>query len=759
MPRKLAPTLLLLSALTATTAAAAPFLGHEKQIQLSPPRLGQAPVVDGRVDASEWSAAAQLEGFTHGRPIEGVRDSLGTTCFVGYDDKNLYVAFRCRELPGMVQAPISNRDNIWSGDWVGVSIDSYHDRQHSYFIGANPQGVQADGVDQEGVDTDMSPDFQFMSEGRVTDEGFEVEFAIPFKSLRFPPADPVTFGFNAIRDQRRTGAHMYWAPITRNIAGYHRQLGDFTGMSGIRPGRNLEVNPYVTGASGASRGPDGMTWEEPVNRQGFGLKYGVTSALTADVTVTPDFSQVEADAGVLDVNERFAIFFSEKRPFFLEGADIFSTPLNLVYTRRIVDPLYGVKLTGKVGKTAVGILNAADRSAAHGMRGIPNPMNPYFERDAQFVVARARHDFSDRLSLGVLGTSRSHEDAFNRVAAVDGRWTFRGKWTLSGQTVRTWSADPDLSGVIAGLDSATAINVPGRVRALDGSRREGFAPRANIAYSSRGFSWNTNFEDVTRDFQTDAGFVSRPGTFEVFHWFQGRKYGKKGGWYESIESRLGVQQLYDHGEQGVTGRMTDFSARPELVLHMAGSTAVAAGFNRLSTWYDGVSFEPRWRQFAWAETGRWRTLRPGFFVSRGSEVIYEEAAPGTSINPEVWGDVRLSERFDGGVSVTGVRIRRSSNDSRFAEAIIPRVRLSYQFSREISLRWTTEWVDRRLYDANDAQVERDRTLTEDLLVSYLLRPGTVVYLGYGARFTGGDTGPLSAENHSLFMKASYLWQL
>jgi hypothetical protein len=536
-------------------------------------------------------------------------------------------------------------------------------------------------------------------------------------------------------------------------------MGDLDGFEGVRPGRNLEVNPYVTSSSLAARGPDAVRWDAAESRQGFGLKYGITSALTADVAVKPDFSQVEADAGVLDVNERFAIYFSEKRPFFLEGADIFSTPFSLVYTRRIVDPLYGLKLTGKAGRTAVGVLTAADRSAGDGEPGLPDRVNPYAGRDAQFVVARARHDFSDHLSVGGLVTDRFHRDAFNHVAAVDGRWTFRRSWTLLAQTARSWHRDPDYRGALGALDSATAVNAPPHLSGLAGGESEGTAHRVNIAYSSRAFSWNTNFEDIGRDFRTEAGFVNRPGTFEIFHWFQGHIDPKRKTWYQWLEPRLGVQQLYDHGEQGVTGRLTDFSARPELAVHLDGSTIVAAGFNRLYTWYDGRAFEPRWRQFAWAETGRWRLLRPGFFVSSGSEVIYEEAAPGWSVNPELWGDVRLSERCGGSLSVTGVRIKRDSNGSRYAEAIIPRVRLSYQFSREVSVRWINEWVDRRRYGMDDRQSSRDRALGEDLLVSYLLRPGTVFYLGYGTRLTGGESGPLRAENHSLFMKASYLWQL
>ena len=750
---------LLCAVACAHPATANPFSGRAGQIRLAPPRVERAPVIDGRVDDAEWEGAAVLADFTHGRPVEGVPDTLGTVCRVAYDEKNLYVAFRCREMPGQVQAPIVSRDDIWSGDWVGVSIDSYHDRQRSYFLCANPRGVQADGIDREGSDSDNSPDFQYTTNGRVTPEGYEVEFAIPFKTLRFPPAAKVSFGFQAIRDQRRTGAHMYWAPITHDVAGYHRQLGDLNDLAGVRPGRNFEVNPYVTSSSAAARGPAGVAWNAADRRQGFGLKYGLTSALTADVTVTPDFSQVEADAGVLAVNERFAIFFSEMRPFFLEGADICAPPMNLVDTRRSADPLWGAKLTGKAGKTALGVLAAADRNAGDPIDGLPRAFNPYEGHDAQFTIVRARHDLNDRLSIGELVTSREHRDAWNRVAALDTRWVPGGRWTLTLQGAHAWTRDPGFRDPLAAADSATSVNAPPWLARLDGERHEGTASALSVSYSSRLWQWSTDVSDATRDFRTDAGFVNRPGVVEAFHFAKMHLDTKHGSWYQWLEPRLQVQEIWDHGEQGVAGRLTEAMVRPELSVHVDGSTTLSGGFKRSYVWFSGNRFDPMLRQFAWAETGRWRLLRPGFFVSRGDEVIYDEAALGTSVAPEVWGDLRLSERCAGSVSVTATRIRRKADDTRYAEAVIPRTRLSYQLTRELSVRWINEWVDRRRYDAHDALAGRDRALTEDLLVAYLLRPGTVVYVGYGARLTGDASGPLRAENHSLFMKASYLWQM
>lgn len=753
----------LLAALLLTSGAARAhadrFSGASGSIRLSPPRVTRAPVLDGRIDDEEWRTAAVLDDFTHGRPVEGVRDSLGTQCLVMYDDRHLYVAFRCPEQPGAVQAPVVRRDDIWGGDWVGVSIDSYRDRQRSYFFGANPQGVQADGIDQEGSDTDMSPDFQFASEGRAGHAGFEVEFAIPFKSLRFSPSDRVTFGFNAIRDQRRTGAHMYWAPITRQVSGYHRQLGDLEGLEGIRPGRNLELNPFVTGAGLGAREAGVVRWDDPETRQGFDLKYGITSAITANVAVTPDFSQVEADAGVLDVNLRNSVFFSEKRSFFLEGVDIFRTPMNMVYTRRIADPLYGLKLTGKSGRTAFGVLQAADRSAARSLEGIPDAVNPYAGRNAQFSIGRIRHDVSDDLSIGALVTTRDHRDATNRVVSADARFTFRKRFRAALQSVHTWNRDPDLATALAALDSASSAALGPWPDAPAGRRTQGSAHHAELEYSSRVFDLYSHIEDITRDFNTLSGFFNRPGTFEVYHWGAAHLFPRRRTWYQQIQPEFSLQHLYDHGEQGVTGRLTDFSFRPQLIVKLPGSNQFGGGFNRLYTAFGGREFSPRWRGFLHAERNSGRLIRPGFFVSYGDEVIYSEAAPALSVDAECWAEVRFTERFDGALSLNATRITRRENGSRFAQAMIPRTRLGYQFSRELSVRWIAEFGERRRFDADDRLTRLSRGLSNDVLVTYLLRPGTVVYLGYGARLGSEHEDPLTARQHSLFMKASYLWRL
>jgi hypothetical protein len=743
-------------AVSATTmqSIAGTFRGSEGRIQLTPPRVPKGPAVDGNLDDEVWRQAAVLDSFTHGRPIEGVRDSLGTTCLVMYDDQNLYIGFRAGDDPKLVQAPVVPRDQAWQGDWVGVSIDSYHDQQRSLFLCANPIGIQMDGIDREGADSDMAPDFQYTSKGRLTDRGFEVEMAIPFKSLRFPNHNPVTFGFNAIRDVRRDGTHMYWAPIKRDINSYHTQLGALENLEGVRPGRNVEVNPTLTGSQLGDRQGSALRYDDPESRFGLGVKMGITSNLIADVAVTPDFSQVEADAGVADINERFAIFFSEKRPFFLEGSDYFSSPFDLVYTRRIVDPLYGVKLTGKTGRTTVGLLHASDRFAGESIETLPDGANPYFDQNAYYNVARFKRDVLKNSFVGVMLADREHEDAFNRLAAVDGRFSFRDKYTVSFQGVQSWSQDQDLQGAVAGLTPAEQASLDPSLYGQIGDRRQGTGWTLSASRDTRPL--NTGFEvgGLSPSFQADMGFIQRTDYLSFAGWFRPHLWSKGGTWYNAVHFPFYYERFYDYGGD----RLTDETFDQVIEFSLPKNSGFGAEFVRRFIAFNGVEFDDIHRMAVWAWSERFKTVRGGVTFVAGDQVVFAETVPGHDRRVSIWSDLRFSSQFDGSFNLEHRQVWRE-NDSKFADALIPRLRLSYQFNKELAVRWITEFQNRRFYDAAGVETSRSQTLVPDLLLSYVLRPGTVVYLGYGAMLEGYDAESLTPSRSSIFTKLSYLWQM
>ena len=394
----------LVAALMAASALAPaePHHGAAHMLRLTPPKVPHGPVVDGALDDSVWAVAAVLDSFTQLDPVEGPRDTTGTVCLVLYDQRNLYVGFRCPADPHQVRAPFLPREDIGVSDWVAVGIDGYHDHRRMAKFVATPRGIQADGMSAEGQDDDDAVDFLYASEGRLTARGYEVEMAIPFRSLRFPRRNPLTFGFNVARQVPATGLQVSWAPISSDSGPVIAQIGVLEGIVGVRPGRNLQIIPSVTGTRRGEFDGAALRYPTPETRLGASAKYGLTSSLTADLAVTPDFSQVEADASVVDVNERFAIFYPEKRPFFLEGSEIFVTPIDVVYTRRIVDPRVGVKLTGKQSSTSVGVLQAMDRNGGDPVATLPDRLNPYLGHDAAYQIVRLRQDVFANGTIGVL---------------------------------------------------------------------------------------------------------------------------------------------------------------------------------------------------------------------------------------------------------------------------------------------------------------------------------------------------------------------
>lgn len=729
--------------------------GSSGQIRVAPPRVARGPSVDGVLDDEVWAMAAVLDSFTQSRPVEGLRDTLGTLAMVLYDDQNLYVAFKAMDDPRQVQAPVVPRDQVWQGDWVGVSIDTYNDQQRSFFLCSNPVGIQMDGVDQEGRDSDMAPDFHYTSRGRMTADGYEVEMAIPFKTLRFAPGEKVTFGFQAIRDIRRSGGHFYWAPVSRNVNSYHSQIGALQDLSGIRPGRNVQINPTHTTTTLGARDAGGMSFDQPRGRFGIGAKVGLTTNLIADVTMTPDFSQVEADAGVVDINERFALFFEEKRPFFLEGSDIFNTPIDLVYTRRIVDPLYGAKLTGKMGRTAIGVLNAADRFPARGIMGLPDRSNPYFDHDARFTIARIRQDVFKNSNVGLLLGDRTQQDQYNRGAGLDGRLRWANTYSLTFQGAHSWARERDFSAAIAGMTQQERDALPGDVLAADGRRTEGNTYYLEVARDTRPLNLGATAFGYSPEFAADMGFIRRTDVSGFSGWIRPHIWGKEKQWYTAFHFPMYYERLFTWDGETPIEEVLSLVQEVNLPRNSWAGMEHVRRFIR----HNGVDFKDINRHAVWAGSERYRTVRAGGLFVWGEQVVFGETLRGRDQRWELWSDFRFGPQFDGALFVRGSTVWRGNKDSKYAEALIPRMRLSYQFNKELSLRLIGQLVTRKSYDTSNALVSESHSLTPDVLVSYFVRPGTVLYLGYGSVLQAEERDLVTPVQSSVFTKVSYLWQM
>ena len=333
------------------------------------PKFEKPPVIDGNLNEAVWQSAAVLKDFYQIDPGDNTAPSKPTEVLLGYDSKFLYIAFRAFDEPDKIRSTVAKRDNIFSDDYVGFYLDTFNDQRRAFEIFFNPLGIQGDGLLTEGRGEDFSIDLLLESKGIIGPNGYTVEVAIPFKSLRYEAGKGKLWGAHFFRRIQRFNRELdSWMPFSRSIDSNLSQAGHLTGLEGISAERTLELIPSLTVSqsgrfvrsfgvfpdTAAALTDPGRIVNDPVTLEpGLTAKFTPSSALTLDLAINPDFAQVEADQLVVTTNQRFPIFFAEKRPFFLEGIDIFQTPISAVHTRSIVDPDIAVKLSGKRGRNTL----------------------------------------------------------------------------------------------------------------------------------------------------------------------------------------------------------------------------------------------------------------------------------------------------------------------------------------------------------------------------------------------------------------------
>jgi len=395
--------------LFSATCAQADFIPtYNPQLDIKP--KANEITIDGVVEDQEWNTAAVASNFSEHNPGDQIQPPVDTKVMVTFDSDNLYVAFICYDDPASVRASFCKRDNIFQDDNVLICLDTYGDGATAFEIGANPFGIQGDLFFSSGNGEDMSYDLIYQTEGRITDQGWEVEFAIPFSSLRFPDQAEQVWKVDFWRNRSRGVRYqMSWAAYDRDESCWPCQWGTMRGLKDLTPSKGLELLPAIVSHQAGSRTEEGdFENGKLVTRGSFTAKYGLSSNITLEGTVRPDFSQVESDAAQIDVNSRFALFYPEKRPFFMEGSDLFSTWFNAVYTRSINDPTVAGKITGRSGKTSFAVLSALDRST---VIILPFEENSHFVQNGESFsnIFRAKYEIGDQSSIGLVGTDRRYD--------------------------------------------------------------------------------------------------------------------------------------------------------------------------------------------------------------------------------------------------------------------------------------------------------------------------------------------------------------
>jgi hypothetical protein len=707
------------------------------------PRITEPPALSQIVDRDVTPPGVRISGFRQREPGDGTPASVPTDVYLSYDQKHLYAVFVCGDDPTKVRANMTKREAMLNDDLVGLILDTYHDGRRAYMFFVNPLGIQADGVSTEGQDDDFSYDALWASDGRLTDDGFVVLMAIPFKSLRFSSESTQTWGFAVTRGVQRLNEASYWPYITNRISGFGQQLATLDGLEGISPGRNLQAIPYGNFAADRVLGDDGYV-RDRVARVGLDAKAVVKDAVTVDVTVNPDYSQVESDEPQVTINQRFEVFFPEKRPFFIENAGYFETPANLFFSRRIIDPRFGTRVTGRVGGWAFGGLAVNDEAPGR----LVDEGDPRFGSTAGIGVVRVQREFARQSYLGGLFTDREWGQSANRVASLDGRWKLNDTWSVTGQWIgsRTVAGqEPDLTGS---------------------------ALLAEVSHDSRSLRYESSYQQFSPGFRSDLGFIRRVDIRETSHEVE---YS----WYPTdspilqFGPGLEVGAIWDWG-----GAIQDWSVEPGFEIELAGQTMLMARhwqtferfedleFRRHSTM---LLFESEWLKWLSASARvEWGTginyypaegLAPFLADSAGSEI-------GVTLKPvsrlrvdQSYLYTRLATRTEEGPP--GV----AEGQAIFANHIL-RTRATYQFTRELSLRAILDYEsvqpDRTLVD-----LEREKRLGVDLLVTYLVNPWTAVYVGYTDRYENWQapvsqpavrsSSPTTSVGRQAFVKLSYLF--
>jgi len=747
--------------------------------EITIPRLDRPPALEDflamRPNAHWENRLAKVEGFVQRLPSDGAPSTQRTEVYLGYDDRNIYCIFVAFDSePHKVRAHKTVRDNLYGDERLDLFLDTYHDQRRAFVFTVNPLGFQMDGMWTEGQPRqyDRAWDTVWYSRGRLTGQGFVVWVAVPFKSLRFPESSEQTWGIVFVRWIPRTNESATWPRVTTRIEGRLNQGATLRGLRDISPARNMQLIPYGFFRSFRAldtRDPAGPRFvtDNAEPNGGVDAKFVLKDSFALDATVNPDFSQVESDEPQITINRRFEVFFPEKRPFFLENPSYFETPINLFFTRRIADPQYGIRLTGKRGPWALGALLADDEAPGKAVL----PSDPLFGARAAIGIVRINRDVFRQSAIGVIFTDRELNAGHNRVGGIDGRFKLTGNWLATAQAVA----------------SSTRLG--------DRTRLSGPAYRARLRREGRQFYYDLDYNERSPGFATQAGFLAeglvergirggrdipRPSfrsdlrSLGQFATYRFRPEGRR---LISWGPNVLLNPIWDH-----QGTRLDMYTDVSLSWEMVGETMLEAYYVA-----DRETLRPIDAP-ALAQNRTYAHHRSGVFFETSLDprlTLRSEYARGTIVNfvPPSGQEPFLANLDRARASVTflplpPLRIENTYllerlTDRRAGAAIfnnhIVRSKWNWQFNREFSLRAILQY-HAVLSNPQFTSLARTKNFNADFLFTYLLNPWTALYIGYNGNAQNLDllssatgreivrTNYFTHDARQFFVKFSYLFR-
>jgi hypothetical protein len=764
-----------------------PYSGRAGQLEVRLPRHEVEPVTDGKLDEPVWSEAALLTDFSQFSPTDGIPAADSTEVLVWYSPTGIHFGIRAFEAHGPVHATLADRDKIASDDHVQIFLGTFNDGRQATLFAVNPFGVQSDGALVETGATsgngfqnavvkreapDLSPDFVFESKGELTPYGYQIEVRIPFKSIRFQPRREQSWGINVVRMVQHSGREDSWTPARRAAASFLGQSGRLVGLTDLRRGVVLDLTPSVISKTTGGVSPNGWQYAGGRPELGGTVRWGVTNNLTLNGTANPDFSQVESDVPQVVFDPRNELFFQEKRPFFLEGIEQFSTPNNLIYTRRIIQPVAAAKLTGKAFGTDLAFLSAVDESESS-LTGEDHPV---------YNVLRIQRDVGAQSRLGVVYTDKIDGADYNRVAGADARLLFGGVYS-------------------------SQLQLAGSRTRRDGNTETAPLWAARLVRTGRTYGFRYSVTGIGEEFRAGSGFISRPGIASVNFDNSITLYGKQGGLLESFTGEVALDGRWEyhdfvHGE-GIQDQFLHLNTNTRLRSGwQIGASLLVESFGYPQSVYADYALEvpgpggigtdtvpfvgrpaiPNLDYVLSLDTPEFSHFSGNLFALWGHDENFYEWASANVAMLTLTLDWRPTDklRFNGIYNLQ--RVGRRTDGSTVNIQRIPRLKVEYQLSRPIFLRLVGEYNHERqdalrddtrtnapilILDPDTNVYVRTaafgrRSFRGDFLFAYQPSPGTVLFAGYGSTLTDpselGRTSLRRAED-GFFLKLSYLFRM
>lgn len=786
----------------AVWAAQEPVRKPDKANAVRAVRFESKPLIDGSLQEAMWQRAATLTGFRQTQPGDNIAPTYETIAMIGYDEKYFYIGIRAFSKPAEIRATMTRRDNILKDDYISVFLDTFNDRRTAYILMLNPFGIQQDGIMADTNDPDYSVDLVWESKGKLTNDGYTVEAAVPFSSFKYEAGPEKFWGVHILRRIQSKDEENSWMPLRREKTGstkvtnneirvgFLSQAGHLTGLTGITQARSLDMIPIIsvsetgrrTRRSDVAAGNFAENWRnDPAESSpGATTKVRLTSSISMDAAFNPEFGEVEADQPQITANQRFPLFFEEKRPFFLEGIDLFRTPVQAVHTRTVIDPDLAMKLTGKKGRTNFGLMIASDhapgnfsdeeRSDPELLPGIER----FLDENANSGVLRIRQDVGEQSSLGVIATSYNFVEKHNHLAGVDGHLSFTPNTFLDFQMLGTNSQryfyDPDTDESILrtgnGLGYLAELNTTGKHFSIQ-TVGEGYSPdyRADLGFTQR---VNTNrwsvFTRYNSEPKTDSTFISWSLLFTSlaqFDWDGRMQYAYQ---YPRLLFNFKHQTFFnvylyrdylrifeeEFGARRNAFQQGSFFGKGERSTVYKG-IALEAGTSPSKQYSFRIYFDNAWDQmdYDFGAGPKFPRVSPAALMDPNAPL---DPGPGRSLYLNATASYQPADAFRVSLDYTKNNLVRNDTGRVAFDQNLYSLTANYYFSRYTFVRSRID------YDSMIANVRGQ------FLFGWTPNPGTVFYVGYNDDLNYNGFNPFTADHErgfrrnqrTFFIKMSYL---